>query len=148
MANCDGETITALIVAVEETAGSALYGMIDVLASAGNLWQELVGIDAANRLFQPKIVSLSRKPFICGNNIPVQPEPQRSAVVSPRGGAVHPLKLARGLGRVAAAAGARLFEHAPVSKLEKQDGKWHLLAAGQRVDASETQLSFSATVSF
>ena len=74
MANCDGETITALIVAVEETAGSALYGMIDVLASAGNLWQELVGIDAANRLFQPKIVSLSRQPFICGNNIPVQPD--------------------------------------------------------------------------
>ena len=48
MANCDGNTITALIVAVEETAGSALYGMIDVLASAGNLWQELVGIDATH----------------------------------------------------------------------------------------------------
>jgi hypothetical protein len=35
----------ALIVAVPETAGSALYGMLDVLASAGNLWQQLVGVD-------------------------------------------------------------------------------------------------------
>jgi hypothetical protein len=32
------EPIEALIVAVPETAGSALYGMFDVLAATGNLW--------------------------------------------------------------------------------------------------------------
>jgi hypothetical protein len=37
--------IEALIVAVPETAGSALYGMIDVLSSAGHLWQELAGTE-------------------------------------------------------------------------------------------------------
>jgi hypothetical protein len=35
--------VEALIVAVPETAGSALYGMIDVLASTGQIWQQLVG---------------------------------------------------------------------------------------------------------
>ena len=44
MTNESRKTIDALIVAVPETAGSALYGMIDVLASAGNLWQQLVGV--------------------------------------------------------------------------------------------------------
>jgi len=37
--------IEALIVAVPETAGSALYGMFDVLAATGNLWQQLVGTE-------------------------------------------------------------------------------------------------------
>lgn len=34
--------IEVAIVAVPETAGSALYGMVDVLLAAGNLWQTLV----------------------------------------------------------------------------------------------------------
>ncbi|MFX4227882.1 MAG: hypothetical protein ACFHHU_08350 [Porticoccaceae bacterium] len=33
--------IEVLILAVPETAGSALYGMVDVLLAAGNLWQTL-----------------------------------------------------------------------------------------------------------
>ena len=40
------ETVVSLIVAVPEAAGSALYGMIDILVSAGNLWQQLAGIAA------------------------------------------------------------------------------------------------------
>src|SRR5690606_9406444 len=32
--------VEALMVAVPETAGSALYGMFDVLAATGNLWQQ------------------------------------------------------------------------------------------------------------
>jgi transcriptional regulator GlxA family with amidase domain len=63
----------ALIVAVPETAGSALYGMIDVLASVGNLWQELVGVSRSLEQITPKIVSTSRESFRCGNSIPVQP---------------------------------------------------------------------------
>jgi transcriptional regulator GlxA family with amidase domain len=64
----------ALIVAVPETAGSALYGMLDVLASAGNLWQQLVGVEAGAKLIAPKIVSPLSHEFECGNGIPVKPE--------------------------------------------------------------------------
>ncbi len=62
-----------LIVATRETAGSALYGMLDVLTAAGNLWQELVREQNARRLFEVRIVAMQREPFACGNGIPVQP---------------------------------------------------------------------------
>jgi transcriptional regulator GlxA family with amidase domain len=70
--NAAAPEIDALIVAVKETAGSALYGMIDVLAAAGTLWQELVG-DEPRRLIRPRIVSLTTERFECGNAVPVQP---------------------------------------------------------------------------
>ncbi|HET6520622.1 MAG TPA: helix-turn-helix domain-containing protein [Geminicoccaceae bacterium] len=65
--------IEALIVAVPETAGSALYGMFDVLAATGNLWQQLVGTEPERRLIRPRIVSTAAGPFRCGNGIPVTP---------------------------------------------------------------------------
>jgi hypothetical protein len=67
-------TVEALIVAVPETAGSALYGMVDVLASAGNLWQQLAGTEPQQQSIRPRIVALSRKPFACGNRVPVTPD--------------------------------------------------------------------------
>jgi len=70
----EAPALKALIVAVPETAGSALYGMIDVLASTGNLWQQLVGTEPQQHLIRPKIASLSRSPFTCGNGIPVKPD--------------------------------------------------------------------------
>ncbi len=70
----DTSSVSALIVALPETAGSALYGMIDVLASTGNLWQQLVGTEPSRYPIQPRIVSLSREPFACGNRIPVVPD--------------------------------------------------------------------------
>lgn len=66
--------VTALVLALPESAGSALYGMIDVLAAAGTLWRELVGEEGGTPLILPKIVSPSRAPFRCGNGIPVNPE--------------------------------------------------------------------------
>lgn len=66
--------ITALILALPETAGSALYGMVDVLAATGTLWRELVGEEPGHPLIQPRIVSPTRRPFRCGNGIPVSPE--------------------------------------------------------------------------
>jgi transcriptional regulator GlxA family with amidase domain len=57
-----------------ESAGSGIYGLIDVFASTGTLWRELVGDEPGQRLIRPKIVSLSRDPFRCGNGIPVIPE--------------------------------------------------------------------------
>ncbi|WP_136658776.1 helix-turn-helix domain-containing protein [Nitratireductor sp. XY-223] len=66
--------IEAHILALPETAGSALYGMVDVLAATGKLWKELSGDAPGHRLIEPRIVSTSRKPFRCGNGIPVSPE--------------------------------------------------------------------------
>lgn len=66
--------LEALIVAVPETAGSALYGMVDVLSATGNIWQTLTGSGEERQLIRPRIVSNSREPFHCGNRIPVQPD--------------------------------------------------------------------------
>ena len=62
-----------LILSIPETAGSALYGMIDVLCSAGNLWQTLVRSRDESSLFNVRVVSPSMTPFTCGNGIPVHP---------------------------------------------------------------------------
>lgn len=66
--------VRAWIVAVPETAGSALYGMVDVLSAAGNIWQTLVGTEPERKLFDVRIVSPARAPFRCGNGIPVKPD--------------------------------------------------------------------------
>ena len=66
--------IEALIVAVPETAGSALYGMIDVLSATGNLWQAMVGSGEERGLIRPRIVSTATEPFRCGNGVPVAPD--------------------------------------------------------------------------
>ena len=66
--------VEAFVLALPETAGSALYGMVDVLAATGTLWNDLVGEEAGRQLIVPRIVSPYRKPFTCGNNIPVSPE--------------------------------------------------------------------------
>ena len=66
--------IDVIIVAVPETAGSALYGMVDVLLAAGNIWQTLAGTEPVETLFRVRILSETLKPFVCGNTIPVSPE--------------------------------------------------------------------------
>lgn len=66
--------VEVLIVAVPETSGSALYGMVDVLCAAGSVWQTLVGAEPEQRLFQVRIVAESAEPFSCGNRIPVTPD--------------------------------------------------------------------------
>ena len=65
--------IRVLILALPETAGSALYGMIDVLKATGNIWQEMVCDDPPRQCFDVQIVSLTRTPFHCGHGIPVEP---------------------------------------------------------------------------
>jgi transcriptional regulator GlxA family with amidase domain len=74
MANTDDKALEALILALPESAGSAIYGLIDVFASTGTLWIALVGDEPSGRLIRSKIVSLSREPFQCGNGIPVTPD--------------------------------------------------------------------------
>jgi transcriptional regulator GlxA family with amidase domain len=74
MTKAQGGALDAIILALPETSGSALYGMVDVLASTGTLWQELVGEDVRGPLIRPRIVSVSRAPFVCGHGIPVTPD--------------------------------------------------------------------------
>ncbi|HSS64572.1 MAG TPA: helix-turn-helix domain-containing protein [Gammaproteobacteria bacterium] len=66
--------VDVLIVAVPETAGSALYGMLDVLSAAGSIWQTLARAGGEQKLFRVRIVSPQGDPFVCGNGIPVQPD--------------------------------------------------------------------------
>jgi transcriptional regulator GlxA family with amidase domain len=74
MVRTSQHTIKAFILALPETAGSSLYGMVDVLAATGTLWRELVGEEPGHRLIEPKIVSPLRRTFRCGNGIPVSPD--------------------------------------------------------------------------
>ena len=73
MTQIQPEPLDAVILALPETAGSALYGMLDVLSATGNLWQELVGEGQKTRYIEPRIVSRAQRPFLCGNGIPVNP---------------------------------------------------------------------------
>ena len=81
--------VSVLIIAVPETAGSALYGMIDVLSAAGSIWQVLVHDDQTSRCFDVRILSPEAAAFVCGNGIPVQPactpedDPEARIVILP-----------------------------------------------------------------
>ena len=75
MTTSPGKTpVEVLIVAVPETSGSALYGMLDVLLAAGNIWQTLMREDPMQAPFQVRIVAPSATTFSCGNGIPVAPD--------------------------------------------------------------------------
>lgn len=65
--------LEALLIAVPETAGSTLYGMVDVLSATGNAWETLTRRSPERRLIRPQVVAESRAPFRCGNGIPVHP---------------------------------------------------------------------------
>lgn len=62
------------LLCLPESAGSALYGMVDVLAATGTLWQELSGVAPGQPALRPRLISDRLTPFDCGNGIPVRPE--------------------------------------------------------------------------
>jgi transcriptional regulator GlxA family with amidase domain len=74
MTDLPSTPVEVLIVAVPETAGSALYGMLDVLLAAGNVWQTLARAGTEQRLFNVRIVAPTAEGFTCGNCIPVAPD--------------------------------------------------------------------------
>jgi len=78
--------VDVLIVAVPETSGSALYGMLDVLLAAGNIWQTLVREETVQAPFRVRIVARTAAAFTCGNGIPVSPD--CSVADNPRAGIV------------------------------------------------------------
>lgn len=65
----------------------------------------------------------------------------RWGYLNPRSGGVQPLSLVRELARVAQAAGARLFERAPVLGLARQGSGWRLRTPGAVLDASRVLLA-------
>ncbi len=67
------DSVDTLIVAVPETAGSALYGMLDVLSATGSIWKTLTRAEGEQKLFRVRIVSPDGMPFTCGYRIPVNP---------------------------------------------------------------------------
>lgn len=73
----------AWLVCLPESAGSALYGMVDVLAATGLLWSELSRVAPGVPRIRPRLVSIQREPFKCGNAIPVEPEASIAEVPAP-----------------------------------------------------------------
>jgi transcriptional regulator GlxA family with amidase domain len=63
-----------LVAAVPEAAGSALYGVYDVLSATGKIWQMLARSGKERDYFRVRIVSPDGKLFTCGNGIPVNPD--------------------------------------------------------------------------
>ena len=62
-------------------------------------------------------------------------------VLSPKGGAVQPLSLVRGLAKAARKAGARIFRNAPVSAADRSGSEWVLRAGRNRVRAQSVVLA-------
>ena len=62
-----------MIVAVPDTAGSALYGIVDVLSATGQVWQSLTRQPVMAPPFRVTIAGVTREPFACGHDIPVRP---------------------------------------------------------------------------
>lgn len=59
-----------------------------------------------------------------------------SAVLTKAGGAVQPLSFVRGLAQAARQAGAKIYRNAAVTSMTRQDGRWHLAAAGRTLRAN------------
>lgn len=60
------------------------------------------------------------------------------------GGNVQPLSLTRGYAHAAIARGARFFEHAPVSRLERANGKWQATTPKGQITAQSVVLATNA----
>lgn len=67
------QPLDTAIVALPETAGSALYGMVDVLSVTGTVWQTLTRGEPMPPPFRVRVVGIDRDRFTCGNGIPVEP---------------------------------------------------------------------------
>jgi transcriptional regulator GlxA family with amidase domain len=68
------DPIDVLIVATPESAGSALYGILDVLTATGNIWSALSRSADQQNFFRVRIIANSKEIFQCGNGIPVKPD--------------------------------------------------------------------------
>jgi transcriptional regulator GlxA family with amidase domain len=70
----DATPLETVIIAVPESAGSAVYGMVDVLSATGSVWQTLTRTPSAPPPFQVRVASTTGERFRCGYNIPIEPD--------------------------------------------------------------------------
>jgi transcriptional regulator GlxA family with amidase domain len=72
--NDRGDAIRVRLLALPESAGSALYGLFDILAMAGELWSIITGAPPPEPGFDVRVVGPSREPFRCWGGVPVAPD--------------------------------------------------------------------------
>jgi len=60
-----------------------------------------------------------------------------SGIVTPRGGAVQPMKLALAMARAVRAQGGRIYEHSAVQSMDRQGDRWILRGAQGQVSAAQ-----------
>ena len=61
------------LLATTDTAPSVLYGLLDVLASAGSVYPEMLEGTSGHQVFDVKIVAATKTPFRCFGNALVEP---------------------------------------------------------------------------
>lgn len=66
--------IDAVILALPETSGSALYGIVDLLSITAHMRRLPGGRHLHSQTIRPNIISLSRDYFRCNNSVPVAPD--------------------------------------------------------------------------
>lgn len=64
---------TVAILAFPETSASAVYGMYDLLMSAGRDWGVMMRGEPGPSLFAPRIVARQGAPFVIGNDVSLAP---------------------------------------------------------------------------
>ena len=74
---------TIVLLAAPETSASVLYGLYDILMSAGAVYPDMVSGAPGDELLNIKIVSADGKPFHCIGNIPVEPHAAVSDLETP-----------------------------------------------------------------
>jgi len=63
-----------VLLAAPETSASVLYGLYDVLMSAGAVYPDMVTGAPGDELLDVRIVSADGRPFHCIGNVPVEPQ--------------------------------------------------------------------------
>jgi transcriptional regulator GlxA family with amidase domain len=71
------------LLAAQATAPSVLYGLYDVLATAGAVYAEMTTGQAGEALLDVKIVAAQAAPFRCAGGIPVEPHASIDTVAAP-----------------------------------------------------------------
>ncbi|MEM1129144.1 MAG: helix-turn-helix domain-containing protein [Pseudomonadota bacterium] len=77
-------TTDVQLLALPESSGAALYGMLEVLGTAGRPVRDATGMDPAPATLRPRIVAASDQPFHCAHGIPVAPHCKTEAANIPQ----------------------------------------------------------------
>lgn len=79
----DAPLATVAVLAFPETSASAVYGMYDLLMSAGRDWGVITGGGPGPSLFKAMIVARETQPFRVGNDVLMRPHATLSACGDP-----------------------------------------------------------------